>query len=891
MKSKLINQLFKSVLAISIALHTAGNVAHAQSDGADDTDQLEEIVVRGIRGSLTASSEIKRDAANIVDSIVAEDIGRFPDENVAESLQRIPGVSISRSGVGAEGGSVSIRGLGPDFTRVFVNGRSVLGTGLSRQVDFRGLPSEMISRMDVYKTPMASLIEGSIGGTVNIHTASPFDYGGGLRIVGSAEGVYNDLVDEWKPRISAGISNTFADGTIGALFGFQYQDRATRQDTFDVPGWVCVDVTLEVNCQGTLEDMPLEDRYFRPRFPRQFMRTLTSERLGFNGALHWRPSDNVNIEFDANYYTIDDVEDQNTVIVGTFPGASNLVPGSAVVNENNTVIALQADNAQLRSSTRIQEWDNENIVLGLKGEWVAGPWTFIADVGYSEGSNDHKHDQAQLFRLINGSWDYRTKSGIPIFDLGVFSDDPFSRTGWTVNNVRKQLNFTEQDETNLRVDIEREFDGGFFDSIQFGVRYTDGGVSRDAYGWFQNIRPRPSVEDNFDVNEVLATTAENSGVGNYGTDFPGGADVISNWILAPTFGGIMEFYLPDDPLTNTNWPGTYTIGEETTAAYVQANFSGDMGRFPFSGNIGVRYVQTDVRTTGGSTVPDFINLQEGEYSDTLPSLNFRLDLSDELLLRFAAASVMSRPSYGSLNPATSVNVTTFTGRTGNPSLEPWRADQFDLALEWYFGEGNILAATIFYKDVESFVQNETIFTTIPPELLAGVDPASIFAISRPGNGEGATVDGFEISYQQAFINLPSPWDGLGVLANYTKLDTDAEQINSVTGVKVGLEGLSENAYNITGYYEKYGFALRLAYTWRDTFLQAAQGGVGTPEFGNEFGQLDATVSYEFGEHVTFFIEAKNLNGEVYRAYEYLDERMRTYNAVGRRFFVGMRANF
>lgn len=877
--------LFALALSISIALYAQGNVAHAQGV---ETDELEEIVVRGIRGSLAAAREIKRDAPVFVDSIVAEDIGKFPDENVAESLQRVPGVSINRASLGAEGNSVSIRGLGPDFNRVFVNGRSVLNSGVSRQVDFRFLPSEIVSRLDVYKTPMASLIEGAIGGTVEIKTASPFDNGGEFRASGSVETVFNSLADEWKPRLSGVVSNTFGDGKFGAMLGFQYQDRINRQDTFDVPGWQCVDETLESQCTQTLEELPAEDRFFRPRFPRQFLLNLDSERLGINGALHWRPTDNVKFEVDAVYSSIDDVEDQRTLIIGTFAGISQIVPGSAVINENNTITELSVTNADLRSANRVLDTENDTYVLGFNGELVSDLWTFTADLGLSKGTSDQDHDQAQIFREVDGTWNYNTSSGIPDFTIdGDFGANPETQDGWLVNNVRKEVSFREQDETNLRLDITRAFDAGFLQSVQFGARYTDGGVEQNAYGRFLNVRPRPLIDDNFNPADVLTTIAGATGISDYGTDLPG--NIIANWTNAP-FQPIRDFFLPDDPLSTTNFPNTYTIEEETIAAYVQANFSGDMGRFPISGNIGVRYVETDVETTGGANF-DFLNLQTGSYDDVLPSLNLRVDLADELLLRFAAGSVMARPSYGDLNPGTVVNVTTFSGRSGNPNLLPFRADQIDISLEWYFGGGNLLGLTYFYKDVESFVQTETIFTTIDPILAAGVDPDSIFAIARPGNGEGATINGLELTYQQSFDMLPAPFDGLGMMFNYTRLDSDAQQTNSLIGVEVGLEGLSENAYNITAYYEKNGIGVRLAYNWRDEFLRAAQGLGGTPDFGNEYGQLDLTTSYDVSDRVTLFVEAKNLNNEEYRAFEFLDERLRTYNTSGRRVFLGARARF
>ncbi|MDO6487354.1 TonB-dependent receptor [Colwellia sp. 6_MG-2023] len=898
MKSKAIDTIFtKTALAISIALFSTGNLAYAQDNEASSAEDIEKIEIRGIRGSLISALDNKRIAPNFVDSIVAEDIGKFPDENVAESLQRISGVSIDRSTIGGEGNSISIRGLGPDFSRVFINGRTILGSSNQRQVNFSDLPSEMISRLDVYKSPMASLIEGGIGGTVEIKTASPFDSGGGFRAAGSAQGVNTTLADEWKPRISGQISNTFADNTVGVLLGLQYQDRITRQDTMDVPGWQCVLLAdIGTACPtgaDSLTEVPLEERAFRPRFSRQFARTLSSERTGFTGAIHWRPNDNAKLDFDVFYSTRDDIESQGTVITSTqFQNSIITANDNLIINDNNTITAFDATSADLRVSNRELITDYENLVLGLNGEITVGLWTYSADLSYSEGSSNEKNNQAQIFREVDGSWNYDTASGIPIADLGQFSDNPTSTSGWYIFNARKQVNFRKQDEINARFDIKREINGSLINSVEFGMRYTSGGLALDAFGFFSGL-PRDTVEqfesDN-NISGILTTTEELMGLTNFGNTLPNNDMLINNWTIA-TSKEIQDIAFPDDPLTNVNGAGTYTIDEETLAGYVQLNYGGEFAGLFYSGNLGVRAVQTDVKTTGGTSIADFDNLQTGDYTDILPSFNLSIDLSDELVLRIGAAKVMSRPSYNNLNPGTTVNTTTFSGNSGNPSLLPSRASQFDAALEWYFDDSDVLALSYFYKHVDSFVQTETVTTTVDPALSPGFDPNTLYAISRPGNGEGANISGFDLLYQHTFKTLPSPFDGLGFLANYTYLSTDAKTTNTNVGLDIGLEGLSENAYNITTYYEKYGFSFRVSYNWRDEFLQAAQGTGGTPIFGNEYGQVDASASYDLNEHVTFVLEAKNLNNESYRAYEYLDGRLSTYNEFGRRFTVGIRARF
>ena len=183
---------------------------------AEGSDSLEEVVVTGIRASLNQALDLKRDADVIQDSIVAEDIGKFPDQNVAESLQRITGVSISR--VNGEGSQISVRSFGPQFNMVKLNNRSLATTTGQRSFDFQVLPSELIGGADVIKSPTADLAAGSIGAYVNIRTPRPLD-DPGFNAVAAVNGNYHDLAQDINPELSGLLSNTFADNTVGVLFG------------------------------------------------------------------------------------------------------------------------------------------------------------------------------------------------------------------------------------------------------------------------------------------------------------------------------------------------------------------------------------------------------------------------------------------------------------------------------------------------------------------------------------------------------------------------------------------------------------------------------------------------------------------------------------------------
>ena len=235
--------------AVSIVL---GSTVLVPAFAAEDSpEQLDEVVVTGIRGSLTSSMNLKRESQGVVDGIVAEDIGKFPDTNLAESLQRISGVSIDRNA--GEGSRITVRGVGPDFNLVLLNGRQMPGASIgetfasnSRSFDFANLASESISAVEVYKTSRAATSTGGIGASVNIKTARPLDQAGtrfNLGVKGvmdmSADNLPSNIQgDSLTPEISGIFSQTSEDGTFGVALTASYQERDAGFNTASVGnGW------------------------------------------------------------------------------------------------------------------------------------------------------------------------------------------------------------------------------------------------------------------------------------------------------------------------------------------------------------------------------------------------------------------------------------------------------------------------------------------------------------------------------------------------------------------------------------------------------------------------------------------------------------------------------
>ncbi|MGQ0531400.1 MAG: TonB-dependent receptor plug domain-containing protein [Caulobacteraceae bacterium] len=287
---------------------------------AQEVVEDEEIVVTGFRASLAAAIDIKRDEVAAVDAIVAEDIADFPDLNLSEAIQRIPGVAITRSN--GEGRQITVRGLGPQFTRVRLNGMEAMsaegstdaegGTNRGRNFDFNIFASELFNSITVRKTAEASTEEGSLGATVDLRTARPFDYDG-FELGTSLQWGYNDLSETYDPRVAVLVSNHW--GNVGALFSIAFSDRDSLEEGASTVRWQngaavnacgssCFGSVLRqtaANAAGTRPDFDAVNAAFRPRIPRYDVYDHTQDRLGATLSLQWRPSDATDLTLDVLY--------------------------------------------------------------------------------------------------------------------------------------------------------------------------------------------------------------------------------------------------------------------------------------------------------------------------------------------------------------------------------------------------------------------------------------------------------------------------------------------------------------------------------------------------------------------------------------------------------------
>ena len=350
-----------------------------------------------------------------------------------------------------------------------------------------------------------------------------------------------------------------------------------------------------------------------------------------------------------------------------------------------------------------------------------------------------------------------------------------------------------------------------------------------------------------------------------------------------------------EPRNNTNaLSSTFEIKERFTEGYGKIDFDTELGAAALTGNVGVRYVEARARVDRQSDRAD--RRRDAEHVRAhrrrLAAVGGR-----EARAERRSGSSGSAPPGSSRIPNTvdlnsgvtlannavfvgGVQTVLGTGTGGAPDLDPFKADQVDLSAEYYFGEQALVSLGLFYKDVSTFIVQQQ-----SPETYGGVN----YLVNRKINGEGAEVQGVEVLVQLPFYFLPGAFDGFGVIASYSYIDSSTP-IKDVAGRTLPLPGLSPNNVNFVGYYEKGPISVRLAYNWRDDYLiglSAAATGI----YNSPYTDLSATLRYDFSSNVSLGLEANNLLDEKQRTYDGVDEALRTNLFFGRIYKASVSMKF
>lgn len=893
-KRNKLSLMIRAALAPAVIL--ASGALYAQ-DANDEAGILEEVVVTGMRASLEDALATKRNSDQIMDAISAEDIGKFPDENIGEALQRIPGVSLDREA--GEGKGISIRGLGAGLSQVTVNGQTMASTEGSREFNYSVLDSSMVAGLEVWKSPIASQVEGSVGGTVNIRTRSPLDYKT-TKINASVSGQYEDLTDDWGSKLTGSIITQNDSQTFGFALNANYSDRLSRSDQVIIPGWSQRDETHKDWSSRGWDDLAAEnglDYLFYPMDASSRIRTYDRQRYGGDTTFSWRPKDNMEFNLRGFYSALDDFDTNQTAQVRI---RDLVIGGGRNVNnydwefDGPVAVFFDATDANIGGGWR----GYRNIATLRKNKWTSKGGSLDFDwqlndtqnlyfaIGSNTGTGDKLTYPVVDFRdAVGFSVDLRNDPRFPQSIINGGGTDDSVMDMWTVS-VNDQ--YDEVEKTFAQADFTNDVSWGHIISVRAGVRYNEDTTD--------HTQVRHNNNRDGTAGWTLADFAQMKGDEPYVVP---GFTYRSN-TLAPLngsftqvdFNKVLEVFPRDSRETEVRYNESYLVEEETIAAYLQFDLDGTMFNLPYRGNFGLRYYDTNLTSSGWldreGTIPGKV---ERSYNDWLPSLNLSLALKENLLLRLGLAKVMARPDQDDLALAGTYNLTEETARVGNPFLDPFEADTFDLSLEWYLNDAGMLQGGFFYKDISSFISNGQIPGGVPVDI--GNGEVVWFDATGPINGDGGKVQGFELAYQQVFSSLPGFWGGFGTQINYTYTDSDVSipYFEGNLTIEMPLEGLSENSANFVLFWENDVFSVRGAYNYRDSFLSNRSNTQGNPVFTDAYGQLDLSANWNINDNFTLSLNGINLNDEARYQYFLYPNRMLAHRASGKRYLVTLRARF
>ena len=829
---------------------------------AQQVAETQTVTVTGIRAAIESAISTKKDADTIVEAITSEDLGKLPEPSVADAMARLPGVAAQRNKGSGKAQSISVRGMSPDFNGGLLNGREVASSGNSRGVDFDLYPAELLNSVLVYKTPHAGLMGQGLSSTIDLRTIRPLDSRErqvALNYRDQRTGIDNGVPngEGSGDRMSFSYVDQFMNRTLGVGIGaVKFTEKGAAQ--LRVNTWGGWTPTLDYNGEqvgvpgGFGRDIEYSDQ----------------EREGLMGVLQWRPS--------KNFETVLDVFQSKGRSAAFKKGIEGFVGGNSdghnyrtspptLVNAtvaNGIATSGTIDNFKGVIRNHNEGADDKADAWGLNAKWKLDTWTLTGDIAQS--------------KVTKTSARYETTAGLPGngntaqsqgFPATPGATGTVSWTGFDGSN-HGDLKFTSStdfaDRSVVQLTDVMGWGGGpnspqagyvaspklsdTIDNLRLSAQHdlSWGPVSRVSLGLNQvNREKRSTTQEGFLVI--------NGGADGFaGVAVPGSSTLvvdginIATWDPRNSLGSIYQLR-PNTygTVINRNWG----VDEDVTTGYAKADMDGELFGFPFSGNFGAQLVRTKQRSSGfvndagqcAGTTPDTCTSQSGgkTYSDVLPSLNLSLEVAPDTVARLGLGKTLSRPKMNDMRAsidAPSIVTPTdpgeqsyFAAGGGNPELEPFRATALDISLEKYFG-GNkgYVSFAGFYKDIQTYVLTLPQAFDFAPVLAPGAavpDRGTVGILTRPTNGSGGSIHGFELAVNLPFSMLTPVLDGFGLFVNHSDTSSSITiRPGQLSGLDVGgafnipLPGLSRKVTNFKLYYEKHGLQIAVASRTRSDFL-------------------------------------------------------------------------
>lgn len=942
----------------SPATAPAQDSAGTDPQTAEDPTTLDQVKVTGIRASIQSSIDKKRDDTVISDVLSAQDIGDLPAASLADAIETLTGAASTRDKTGAS--EISIRGLGAFLSATSFNGREITNGSGDRSVNFNMFPAELINTVAIYKTQRADLIEGGVAGTIGLETVKPLDYGK-RAIQLDAKGTWAEYDDKFRDKDGIGWRGTgsYIDqfefkngGKLGVSLGIQALDGTDPEESMTSGAtWYACDgnqvVAANANCtEVDGHQVAAGSPYYLAPSSRIYrLKRERNDRQSEFAAVQWRPNEVVELNVDYEHTDRNWHEDRSDLsLSNTRRGITD-----RVVDENGVLQRFSGSTSIDSTSTqydRNEEYTGGGVNLILR---PSAAWEISTDLSYS---HTLRQDTQRMTRLranavdVNGDsvsgistgttgyvdYDWSKDGDIP----GIHLDPAFDRNNWDAYSGAARVSSRETDNEHTiragRFDVSYFPEAGLLTKIKAGMR-----AAQSDYTYFDN-----TVTTDYDQRNAADKAAIIAANQACRAPFPqddfledgGSGNTISDWAyfdpncLYEAFRGTSATGI--DP--NAVDPGNVDVVEKTKSLYLMGEFSSELFGLPVTGNAGVRWVKTDVRSAGVRTDLEIITNGDGSIrleptgnyqtsvfkagnDKLLPSLNAAFELKPDLLLRVGAYRAMSRPDIAALGAGRTVTVNNAENYTdladalggisaaGNPAAEPLMSWNGDLSLEWYPNADTILSGAVYWKQ---FNGGTEIALVNEPYNING-QRVIVPVRQEVTTDEKSTLTGFELTASHRFSSLPKPFDGLGFKVSYNYADANyqtqdprlGEQADAVTGAvtpaivePAGLSGYSRHVLSGSLYWDIGKLSMQAIGKFRSHYYQDFTGNAAQQNrYYNDNTAVDFRATYRFDKHLSMSLELMNLTDEGRTSYQPAYGNFREYVTYGRRAYLGVRYRF
>lgn len=914
--------------------------AAASAPAKPGAQKLDTVIVTGIRGALEQSLNVKRNADSHIDVISAEDIGKMPDKNVADSLARVPGVNISSASAN-EGGfdendRVSMRGTNPSLTQTLINGHNVASgdwfvlnqTGLvGRSVSYSLLPSELVSRVEVHKSPQAHIVEGGVAGAVDIITRKPLDFRKTMTLEASLGVVHATLPKKTDPQLSALAAWKNEANTAGVMVQVFSEKRHLRRDGQEILGYAQISPTSTiVTGSGGAAGTPTGPHpdlagVWYPTLIGSALFEQERHRVGGLIDIQIKPTNDLTLDLTAFSSKMDAANYNRNFMLwpGSFIGGQNQAPDPGYVVRNGTLVSASFANAGGGRNYGVYDQisrpdaSSDSSFLNFDGRLrVSDALTMSTKIGTSRGNGKTPTQDVAEWNVANTGGAYVLNGINSAANWSLPGGNPANpatgplgqQLGWIFGDQ----NIHVKDRENwAQIDGDYSLEAGPLTLIKFGARLNDhkrssGGVigqgpackdsagNTVAFDWSQQYFCPVGSQSPFDPANFPTGGFQNY-PGNFGSGL-GGSFPNNVWYYSPQqLAAYNARFTNRDPISRQDWNSEYSLKEKNSAVYVQGNLEGS----GWSGNVGLRLVQTkqtvvnnvavDALTPGAITTSAFGPFlpvtTEHTHNDVLPSVNLKLDLRKDLVARFSASRTMTRPDYSALASPISLSpppsgVATGSGSGGNPDLKPIRSNNFDATLEWYFAPRSLLSAGLFHMNLTNYIGYGQVTKSFLTYSSANPTGTVIpYVLTVPVNSKGK-VSGLELAYEAPL------WGNFGAGANYTYADGEEQGGGPLVGT-------SRHTYNLSAYYEDDRFNARIAYNYRSKFYSGLDRNTAFSQA--EVDSVSASLGYKISDQLSLSLDMHNLNNPKLKYFALNEDQPRSIYQNGRQFYLTARVKF